>query len=115
VDRGEDGAVEAVWISAAKGVGLDLLGRAVAERLSHGVQRMRLTLPLTEGAARARLYAAGVVLGEVPSTEGFDLTVDLPDSEVAALGRLPGTKLVPAGSDTLEFSGKTHRRQSGWR
>ncbi len=37
------GAVEAVWISAAKGAGLELLGRAVAERLSHGVQRMRLT------------------------------------------------------------------------
>jgi GTP-binding protein HflX len=115
VDRGEDGAIEAVWISAARGVGLELLGRAVAERLQHGVQRMRLTLPLTEGAARARLYEAGVVLGEVPSAEGFDLTVDLPESEVTALGRLPGAKLVPAGSDTLEFSGKTHRRQSGWR
>jgi GTP-binding protein HflX len=115
VDRGEDGAVESVWISAARGVGLELLGRAVAERLQHGVQRMRLTLPLTEGAARARLYAAGVVLDEAPSTEGFDLLVDLPDSEVASLGRLPGAKLVPVASDTLEFSGKTHRRQSGWR
>jgi len=29
--------------------------------------------------------------------------------------RLPGAKLVPVGGDTLEFSGKTHRRQSGWR
>jgi GTP-binding protein HflX len=67
VDRGEDGAVESVWISAARGVGLELLGRAVAERLQHGVQRMRLTLPLTEGAARARLYAAGVVLDEAPA------------------------------------------------
>jgi GTPase len=115
VDRGEEGAVESVWISAARGVGFDQLGRAVAERLQHGVQRMRLTLPLTEGAARARLYAAGVVLGEESSAEGFDLTVDLPDSEIAALGRLPGVKLVPAGSDTLEFSGKTLRPQSGWR
>jgi hypothetical protein len=70
---------------------------------------------MTAGATRARLYAAGVVLGEVPSAEGFDLTVDLPDSEVAALGCLPGTKLVPVGSDTLEFSGKTHRRLFGWR
>ena len=115
VDRNEEGAVESVWISAARNLGLELLGRAVAERLSHGVQRMRLTMPLSEGAARARLYAAGVVLAEAPSAEGFDLTVDLPDSEVAALGRMPGAKLVPAGSDTLEFSGKTHRRQSGWR
>jgi GTPase len=115
VDRGEDGAVESIWLSAARETGLELLGRAVAERLLHGVQRMRLTLPMTQGAARARLYAAGVVLGEVPSAEGFDLTVDLPDSEVAALGRLPGTKLVPVGSDTLEFSGKTHRRLFGWR
>jgi GTP-binding protein HflX len=114
-DRGVDGAVESVWLSAAREVGLDGLGRAVAERLLHGVRRMRLTLPMSEGAARARLYAAGVVLGEVPSAEGFDLTVDLPDSEVAALGRVPGTKLVPVAGDTLEFSGKTHRRQSGWR
>jgi hypothetical protein len=56
-----------------------------------------------------------VVLDEAPSTEGFDLLVDLPDSEVASLGRLSGAKLVPVASDTLEFSGKTHRRQSGWR
>jgi GTP-binding protein HflX len=115
VDRGEDGVVESVWISAAGGAGLELLGHAVAERLQRGVQRMRLTLPLTEGAARSRLYAAGVVLGEVPSEVGFDLTVDLPDVEVASLGRLPGAKLVPAGSDTLEFSSKMRRSPFGRR
>jgi GTP-binding protein HflX len=115
LDRGEDGSAQAVWISAAAGQGLELLGHAVAERLSVGVQRMRLQLPLSEGAERARLYAAGVVLGEQPSAESFDLTVDLPEEQIAALGRLPGAKLVPASGDTVEFSGKTHRRQSGWR
>jgi GTP-binding protein HflX len=115
LDRGEDGAVQSVWISAARGIGLDLLGRAVAERLSRAVHRMRVQLPLAEGAARARLYAAGVVLDERPSAEAFDLIVDLPDAELAALGRMPGAKLVPAGGDTLEFPSKTHRRQSGWR
>src|SRR6478752_2366816 len=107
VDRGEDGMVRSVWISAAQGRGLDLLLHAVAERLSRGVQ-----LPLSAGAARARLYASGVVLGEQSGAEVFDLTVDLPEDELALLGRLPGAKLVPVVGDTLEFQGKTHRPQS---
>jgi GTP-binding protein HflX len=115
VDRGEDGMVRSVWISAEQGKGLDLLLHAVAERLSRGVQRMRVQLPLSEGAARARLYASGVVLGEQSGAEVFDLTVDLPEDELALIGRLPGAKLVPVVGDTLEFQGKTHRPQSGWR
>jgi GTP-binding protein HflX len=115
LDRDESGTVQSVWISAARGQGLDLLGRAVAERLSRAVHRMRVQLPLSEGAARARLYAAGVVLDEQPSAEAFDLTVDLPDSELEAIGRMPGAKLVPVSGDTLKSAGKTHRRQSGWR
>jgi GTPase len=115
LDRDESGAVQSVWISAARGRGLELLGRAVAERLSRAVHRMRVQLPLSEGAARARLYAAGVVLDEQSSAEAFDLTVDLPDSELEAIGRMPGAKLVPVSGDTLKSAGKTHRRQSGWR
>jgi GTPase len=90
VDRDEEGLAEAVWISAAAGTGLDLLGRAVAERLSRAVHRTRLRLPLSAGAARARLYAAGVVRDERSSEEAFDLTVDLPAEELAALERMPG-------------------------
>ena len=90
VDRNEEGLPEAVWISAAAGTGLDLLGRAVAERLSRAVHRTRVRLPLSAGAARARLYAAGVVRDERSSEEAFDLTVDLPAEELAALERMPG-------------------------
>ena len=93
VDRDEDGVPQAVWISAAHGQGLDLLCRTVAERLSRGVHRMRLRLPLTAGAARARLYAAGVVRDERSSEEAFDLTVDLPAEELAALERMPGASV----------------------
>lgn len=105
IDRNEDGAVGAVWISAASELGLDLLGRAVAERLSRSVQLARVSLPLSAGAARARLYAAGVVRAETSSNEAFLLDIELPETELAALLREPGAKLVPAKGDTLEFTG----------
>jgi hypothetical protein len=55
-----------------------------------------LRLPLTAGAARARLYKAGVVVAERPSEEGFDLTVDLPDGELAQYERQEGVRVEPA-------------------
>jgi GTP-binding protein HflX len=114
VDRAEDGSIEAVWISAAQGAGLDVLANAIAERLSRSVLRVRVRLPLAEGAARARLFAAGVVQGERSDEEAFDLDLDLPAEELAALLRVPGAKLVPANSDTLESTGTTHRHPAGW-
>jgi GTP-binding protein HflX len=105
VDRGEDDAVSAVWISAARDQGLDLLGRAIAERLSRTVHRVRVRLPLVAGAARARLYAAGVVQAERSSDQAFELDLELPDVDLATLLREPGAELVPAEGDTLEFTG----------
>jgi hypothetical protein len=46
-----------------------------------------------------------VVLREESSEEAFVLTVDLPEGELAAMQRIPGAKLVPAGSDTLKSPG----------
>jgi GTP-binding protein HflX len=105
LDRDENGAPSSVWISAAGNAGLDLLGRAIAERLSRTVRRVCVQLPLAAGAIRARLYAAGVVQAERSSGEGFELDLDLPDADLAALLREPGAKLVPADGDTLEFAG----------
>ncbi|MEJ0100814.1 MAG: ribosome rescue GTPase HflX [Pseudomonadota bacterium] len=113
VDRGEDSAVTAVWISAAQNLGLDALGLAIAERLSRTVRRVRVLLPLAAGAARARLYAAGVVRDERSGEEGFELTLDLPDEELATVLRVPGSKLVPAEGDTLEFTGNDAPSFSG--
>jgi len=105
IDRDEHGAAAAVWISAARDQGLELLAGAIAERLSRSVRRVRVQLPLAAGAARARLYAAGVVQAERTTGEAFDLDLDLPDAELAALLGEPGAKLVPAMGDTLEFTG----------
>jgi GTPase len=115
IDRGEDGTPQAVWISAARDQGLDLLCQAVAERLSCAVRRVRVRLPLAAGAARARLHAAGVVRGEHSLDDALEMELDLPDAELAAVLRVPGAKLVPPDGDTLESPGTTHRHSSGWR
>ena len=96
IERDAEGGIDAVWISAAAGLGLDLLQEAIAERLSCAVHRLRLHLPLTAGAARARLYGSGVVVSERSSEEGFDLTVDLPPVERARYERLDGARIEAA-------------------
>jgi len=115
IDRGEDGSVQAVWISAARGEGFDLLGRAIAERLEHRVRRARLQLPLAAGAVRARLYAAGAVQAEHRSDTALELEVELPEDELLRLAAESGAKLVTPEGDTLESGGTTHRLSSGWR
>jgi GTP-binding protein HflX len=115
VDRDEQGAVQSVWISAAREQGLELLGRAIAERLERSVRRACVQLPLEAGAARARLYAAGVVQGERNSDTAVELDLELPNDELERLLAVPGAKLVTADGDTLKSPGTTHRLSSGWR
>jgi len=102
MERDAEGRPAAVWISAEAGLGIDLLHEAIAERLSRSVQRHRLRLPLTAGAARARLFESGVVVAETADDDGWLLTVDLPAAELAALtGAGHGVaELVPPGSGT---------------
>lgn len=64
MERDADGSVRRVWLSARDGAGLALLGTAVAERLSGNHVELRLALPFAAARLRARLFAAGVVLGE---------------------------------------------------
>jgi GTP-binding protein HflX len=102
LERDAEGRPATVWISAEAGVGIDLLHEAIAERLSRSVQRHRLRLPVTAGAARARLFESGVVVAETADEGGWLLTVDLPATELAALIRPGGgvAELVPPGSGT---------------
>jgi GTP-binding protein HflX len=102
-ERDARGTLQAVWISAARGQGLDMLREAIAERLDLAVQRGWLRLPPSAGAARARLHAAQVVHQERTLEDGsIELLVELPAAELAQWAAQPGVRLLP----TLAASGE---------
>ncbi len=119
VDRDEQGAVAAVWISAEKRMGLDLLTAAIAERISRFARSARLRVPASAGALRSRLYAAKAVREEQSTEDGsIELLVELPDVELLALTRVPGVQVLqsdtPCASgdaylQSTVFSSATHR------
>ena len=95
IDRDPDGRAIAVWISAEKRTGLDLLASAVAERLSRLARRARLKVPASAGALRSRLYAARAVKEESTGADGsIELAVELPDPELLALARTAGVQIL---------------------
>ncbi len=97
IERDAEGKVTQVWISAAQGLGVELLARAIAERLNLSAQRAWLHLPAAAGAARARLFAGGAVREERTEEDGaMMLLVELPPEAMAELARQPGMRLSPA-------------------
>jgi GTP-binding protein HflX len=95
VDRDAEGRVTAVWISAERRLGLDLLSGAIAERLARFARLARLRVPAAAGAVRSRLYAAKAVREEHSADDGsIELMVELPDTELLALARTPGVQIL---------------------
>jgi GTPase len=95
VDRDADGRATAVWISAAKRSGLDLLASAVAERLSRFARRARVRVPASAGALRSRLYAAKAVRDERATDDGsIELAVEIPDVELLTVARTAGVQIL---------------------
>jgi GTP-binding protein HflX len=95
VDRDADGRATAVWISAEKHSGLELLAAVAAERLARLARRARLRVPASAGALRSRLYAAQAVRGESSSDDGsIELAVELPDLELLQLARTAGVQIL---------------------
>jgi len=102
IERDDASRASAVWISAARGRGLELLQQAIAERLARAVRSARLRIAPTAGAVRSRLYASGVVRGEEVMEDGAsELAVELPDVELLALARMAGVQVIATqGGDT---------------
>ena len=95
IDRDEEGRAQAVWISAEKRLGMDLLASAVAERIARFARLARLSIPASAGALRSRLYAAKAVREERSAEDGsFELLVELPDVELLALARVSGVQVL---------------------
>ncbi len=78
VKRNADGLVEAVWLSAKTGVGIELLLSAIAEQLSLQHVQCAVVLPAANGRLRALLYQKNVVREERVGEQGeFKLSLDL--------------------------------------
>jgi GTPase len=95
LERDAAGFASSVWISAAKGLGLELLAEAIAERLACVARHARVRIPPSAGALRSRLYASGTVHGERAMEDGaIELAVQLPDVELLELARTPGVQII---------------------
>ncbi len=95
VDRDAEGRATAVWISAERRLGLDLLTGAIAERIARFARLARVHVPAAAGALRSRLYAAKAVREERSADDGSsELLVELPDVELLALARAPGVQIL---------------------
>jgi GTP-binding protein HflX len=109
VEHDADGLPVRVWLSAARGDGLELLRAAITERIARGVRNATLRLSVGQGALRSRLYASGTVRAERALDDGgCELTAQLPDVELLALARLPGVQVVvdaPAGNVPAALGG----------
>jgi GTP-binding protein HflX len=110
IDRDEQGRAQAVWISAEKRLGLDLLASAVAERIARFARLARVTVPAAAGALRSRLYAAKAVREERSAEDGsIELLVELPDIELLSLARTSGVRILEVrGADMPCASGDAY-------
>jgi GTPase len=94
MDRDEHGAPVRVALSARTGLGLELLGDALAERfgVAHAPQRVRIAP--AAGRARSWLYGIGAVLSEQSCEDGdVELIVRMSEQRFAQLLREPGVLL----------------------
>ena len=108
IERDDGGMPSAVWISAQKLLGLDLLTSAIAQRLARFAVRARVRLPAAAGALRSRLYAAKAVREERTAQDGsIELTVELPEVEIRALERTAGVQVLEAPQADIPCTSRT--------
>ncbi len=70
VERGADGRVDRVWLSAHTGAGVDALCHAIHEHLAISTTRYRVHLPAAAARLRALLYEHAHVTRETPAEDG---------------------------------------------
>jgi len=99
-----DGEPSAVWLSAQRGDGLDLLREALVERLGADAPPMRVRLAAGAGKTRSWLYGIGAVLDEKTHDDGcIELTVRLNAETLARLNAQPGV-LLPGSKGVHRIS-----------
>jgi len=82
LERGEQGQVVRIWLSAVTGDGLDLLDRAIEESLSGEKIRRRFHLDSAAAGLRARLFEVALVLkDEADELGGWDMEIEMPEKD----------------------------------
>ena len=113
IDQDASGRAGAVWISAQRRTGLELLATAVAQRLARLARRARVRVPPSAGALRSRLYAAQAVRAEHTGDDGsIELAVELPDLELLALARTAGVQILEVQSAPMPCAPESAYLQS---
>jgi GTPase len=113
LDRDANGRATAVWISAQRRTGLELLTTAVAERLARFARRARLRVAASAGALRSRLYAARAVRAESAAEDGsLELAVELPDLELLVLARTAGVQILEVQGPEMPCTSESAYLQS---
>jgi len=91
LQRDNTGNAERVMVSAMTGEGLELLTRAIADRLAEGDSQHQLHLPVTASKLRSQLFAAGAIRHEEAVAEGgWILDVSMDAGKLQYLCRLSG-------------------------
>lgn len=91
VERSENEDVQAVWLSAISGSGIEELLAAISDRLSQQRLAGWLDVSPSQGRLRAQLYAASAVVKEVSQEDGsVKLLLDIDTTEFTRLAREHG-------------------------
>lgn len=106
MDHDEHGRPRRVWVSAAKGWGLELLLEAMTSLLQSDMLQLALHLSPTEARLRARLYAEGAIAKECTDPQGgWQLLLRLPVVRWnQLLAREPGLKEAWNRGSSLPWS-----------
>jgi GTP-binding protein HflX len=77
-EQDKDGKITKIWVSALKGIGLDLLTEALQGRLSINRVQGALQLGPEQGQLRAQLYTWHAVIDDTPLPEGgWNLVINI--------------------------------------
>ena len=104
--RGPAGQPSAVWLSAAKCAGIELLRGALQEIFGQAAMRLAIVLPPTQGRLRAKLYALRLVRAEEALPDGnARLLVESSHQQLEKLCREAGVDFAAAVSPCLPGAG----------
>ncbi|GAB6070460.1 GTPase HflX [Thiomicrorhabdus hydrogeniphila] len=104
IDYDENGVASRVWVSAQKGLGVELLMEAVASFFKGRFHTVDLVLNVNAGKKRAQLYELGTILEEGFDEEGNSVfTMLLTETEWSSIKKWPEfIKANIRNPDTLE-------------